>query len=217
MMSASKKREKKKTASEQKEHVQELKEAGACNFINPGALAANSIGDLARFAELNSEGVTGLDVQTLADELYAQNKAMHQGDLSTLEAMLFDQSHVLQTLFVLFTHKLSHAKHLEQVDTYSRIALKAQNQCRQTLATLGELKNPKRATFIRQQNNAVNQQINQDKNSKKPEKESNEVLEVIPSERLDIRETQTTIGANPEMETVGAIDRPEDRRRQAEG
>ena len=209
-MSESKKRGKKKTASEQNECAQELKESGAYNFINPCAIAANSIGDLARFVELNSEGVTGLDVQTLADGLNTQNKAMHQGDMTTLEAMLLDQSHVLQTLFIFYTQKLSHAKHLEQVDTYSRIALKAQNQCRQTLATLGELKNPKRATFIRQQNNAVNQQINQEKNSKKPEKESNEVLEVIPSERLDTRETQAAIGANSEMGTVGAIDRPED-------
>jgi len=211
MMSTSKNMEKEKTASEQNECAQELKEAGAHTFLNPCASAANAIGDLARDVNLNGEGVTGIDVQTLADELNTQNKAIHQGDLSTLEAMLLDQSHVLQALFVRFTQKLSHAKYIEQVDTYSRIALKAQNQCRQTLATFGELKNPKRATFIRQQNNAVNQQINQDgkqdKNLKNPDDSSNELLEELSNERLDTRTPQEARRADQAMEALGKVHR----------
>jgi hypothetical protein len=40
------------------------------------------------------------------------------------------------------------------------IALKAQNKSRQTLVTLIEFKNPTKTTFIRQQNNAISQQVN---------------------------------------------------------
>ena len=40
-----------------------------------------------------------------------------------------------------------------QLETYTRLVLKVQGQCGQTLTTLGELRNLKRATFINQQNN----------------------------------------------------------------
>lgn len=57
-------------------------------------------------------------------------------------------------------------------------ALKAQNQCRQTLAALAEIKNPRRTTLIGQQNNATNQQVN-----------------------------NAAIGANPAVGIVGALNR----------
>lgn len=156
------------------------------------------------------ESITGLDRNEIQKELVRQNEDLFSGDMSRVEAMLLDQSHVLQALFTFLAHKMSGAEYLNQLDTYTRLALKAQNQCRQTLATLGELKNPKRATFIKQQNNAVNQQIIQAENSKKPDEESNELLEVIDNERLDTRAPQAAIGTDQEMEPVGAIDRPED-------
>jgi hypothetical protein len=45
-------------------------------------------------------------------------------------------------------------------ETYLRLALKAQAQCRATLETLAEVKNPKPPTFVRQQNVAYQQQVN---------------------------------------------------------
>ncbi|MGH8646968.1 MAG: hypothetical protein ACREX4_21935 [Gammaproteobacteria bacterium] len=62
-----------------------------------------------------------------------------------------------------------------------QLALKAQNQCRQTLAALAEIKNPRRTTFIGQQNNATNQQVNNvggpSETRKNPETRENELLE----------------------------------------
>jgi hypothetical protein len=137
--------------------------------------------------------------------------------------MLLSQAHVLQAMGTFFTMKLSGAEYLNQVEAYSRIALKAQNQCRQTLATLGELKNPKRTTFVKQQNNAVNQQINnggveQSENQEKPDNSANKLLEEdSPSEWMDFGETEETSGVNQGLEAVGAVDRTKNRSRKGEG
>ncbi|MGH8608246.1 MAG: hypothetical protein ACREX9_12750 [Gammaproteobacteria bacterium] len=47
------------------------------------------------------------------------------------------------------------AQYLNQHQTYMLLALKAQNQCRQTLAALAEIKNPRRTTFVGQQNTEI--------------------------------------------------------------
>jgi hypothetical protein len=50
------------------------------------------------------------------------------------------------------------AERLEQIQVYGHLALKAQNQCRATLATLADIKNPQAVAFIK--NTATNQQVN---------------------------------------------------------
>lgn len=62
--------------------------------------------------------------------------------------------------FVPLCRRAIKAEYLNQVQAYLSLALKAQSQCRNTLHTLGELKYPKETAFIRQQNVAVNQQVN---------------------------------------------------------
>lgn len=189
-------------------------------FLTPRASCAMAIESIYKKVSLHNDdskgSCKGLDLSTLSKTLSEQNEDLFSGDMRRVESMLFDQSQVLQTLFTYFIQNMSEAKYIDNLEVYTRLALKAQNQCRQSLATLGELKNPKRATFIKQQNNAVNQQINQNENSKKLEKEANELLEVIPSERLDTRETQETIGANSELETVATVNGAEDGSRQAQ-
>ena len=182
------------------------------SYLTPSQSSANAILALTREVEIG-EGIKGFDFDTLVSKLVEQNNAVFEGDLRRVEAMLLDQSHVLQSLFVFFTQKMAHAKYMDSLETYSRIALKAQNQCRQTLATLVELKNPKRATFIKQQNNAVNQQINRSENPKNSEHSANKILEEIPSERLESRTPQAAIGVNQEVEAMGENHRAKDGRR----
>jgi len=186
------------------------------SYLTPSQSSANAILALTREVEIG-EGIKGFDFDTLVSKLVEQNNAVFEGDLRRVEAMLLDQSHVLQSLFVFFTQKMAHAKYMDSLETYSRIALKAQNQCRQTLATLVELKNPKRATFIKQQNNAVNQQINRSENPKNSEHSANKILEEIPSERLDTRTPQAAIGVNQEVEAMGENHRAKDGRREKKG
>ena len=138
------------------------------------------------------------------------NVQVMNGDLSCAEALLIDQAYVLQSIFSNYPARMTNAEYLSQIDTYSKIALRAQNQCQRTLKTLLEYKNPKRTTFIKQQNNATNQQINDGELKEIPKKEikpANELLEVNHDSRLDTRETQEAITVDTELETVGEIDR----------
>ena len=210
-------RRKKQSKAEQEADAKKIRAHVARLHLTPSQSSANVIHDLTREVEIQGEGIKGFDFVALAGELEKQNKAVFEGDLRRVEAMLLDQSHVLQSLFVFFTQKMAHAEYMTNLEAYSRIALKAQNQCRQTLATLVELKNPKRATFIKQQNNAVNQQLNQGENPKNSEYPANKILEETPSERLEPRTPQAAIGVNQEVEAMGENHRTEDRSREKEG
>lgn len=56
---------------------------------------------------------------------------------------------------------LNMGEHLQATDKYMRLAMKAQGQCRATLQTLGELKNPRQMAFVKQANIANGyQQVN---------------------------------------------------------
>jgi hypothetical protein len=150
------------------------------------------------------------DWGAMSDRLREVNAAVIDGDLSIAEALLIDQALVLQSIFSNNTAKMANAKYLSQIEAFSKIALRAQNQCQRTLKTLLEFKNPKRTTFIKQQNNATNQQINEGKLKEIPEKEinpANELLEVNHETRLDTGKMQETIRTDSEVETVGELDR----------
>jgi len=96
-----------------------------------------------------------------------------------------------------------------------RLALKAQSQCRATLETLAEIKNPKNVAFVRQANIAQgHQQVNNGPTTenaapraRETEKTQNELLEANDGERLDTGTTGTAIPNDQTMETVGEIDR----------
>ena len=85
---------------------------------------------------------------------------------------------------------------------------------------LADLKNPKRTTFIKQQNNAVNQQVNNEvspsplplevseqKISDKrnlEKKETNELMEELSDvKRMDARKAAKAVGSNQAVEAVG--------------
>lgn len=150
-----------------------------------------------------------LDVTALATELVAQCDMVKSGDLSRVEAMLLSQAHALQAIFTNCAWRMSKAEYLSQHQSYGLLALKAQNQCRATLATLAEIKNPNRATFIK--NTATNQQINVGAPAPKiSDDPANELLEAKPHERLDNATQSPASAADQPMETVGALHRPKD-------
>ncbi len=80
------------------------------------------------------------------------------GDLKQAEAMLFAQAQALQSMFVYTARQARHADKLHHQDMLMRMAMKAQAQCRATLETLANIKNPP-VVFARQANiNAGGQQ-----------------------------------------------------------
>lgn len=103
-----------------------------------------------------------LDVNALQQEVIRQAEMIKAGNLMPVEIMLFDQALSLQAIFTSFADRaaMNAGQYLPAAETYLRLALKAQAQCRATLETLADIKNPQPTAFIRQQNIAANQQVN---------------------------------------------------------
>ena len=86
-----------------------------------------------------------------------------KNDLSDAEAMLMAQSAALNAIFTELARRaaLNMGEYLQAAETYLRLALKAQAQCRATLQTLAEIKNPHPVAFVKQANIANGpQQVN---------------------------------------------------------
>lgn len=159
------------------------------------------------------------DLQSLINELGNQIDRVKSNDLSRAESLLITQAHTLDAIFNELARRAAAnmGEYINATDRYLRLALKAQSQCRATLETLAAIKNP--PVIYAKQANISNgpQQVNN--GSPQPvareEKaiEHNELLEAQHGQRLDTRTTAATIDVDKELETVGAIDRTEDRRR----
>ncbi|CBJ42545.1 hypothetical protein [Ralstonia solanacearum] len=151
-------------------------------------------------------------------------KVAVEGDMTLPESMLMGQAMSLNAAYN-WCAELAGAnvgKSLPQAEALMRMALKAQAQCAQTLRVLGELKNPKAVSFIKQQNNAAgHQQVN---NGQAPDATrtqgrekpitTNEVLtderEAQHAATLDAGATSDASRENQALEAVGAVDRADD-------
>lgn len=130
------------------------------------------------------------DVTCLIKEMKSQAKKVTAGDMSAMEEMLVAQAYSMQSLFTYASNKAVSCKLLSQFEVYMKTAMKAQNQCRQTIAALSDLKNPKRTTFVK--NTAHNQQVNF--NSEK--NESNELLNEANYAKVDTSPARAPSPAN---------------------
>lgn len=130
------------------------------------------------------------------------------GSTEKIESMLMNQAYTLECLFHKMASKAARADYIPNMQTYFDIAMKAQKQCRQTLSALVDIKHPRRAMFVKQQNNAINQQI---KNGSDPEnfqeKPANELLTEVQYETVDTRGTLKASRADKELEAVGKVQR----------
>lgn len=164
--------------------------------------------------ERYSTQVSNLNLTALVSELKLQSDRVQQGDLARGENMLVAQAHTLDAIFTRLVCQALDAPGLDRQEIVLRLAFKAQAQCRTTLETLAGIKNPQPVAFVRQANiSAGPQQINNAAPSCKPararkyKKPQNKLLEADNGKRLDIRSTGATVFADPELETVGKVDR----------
>ena len=145
-----------------------------------------------------------LDLKATTEELRAQAAAVHAGDLRRAESMLMGQATGLQSLFSSLVNRAHGAELLSQFETYMRMALKAQSQCRATLETLVNIKNPP-VVYARQANIAHGpQQVNNGpraENYSAPTEQSGGSHELL----QDPRTPAAPFGNDPSMETVGAV------------
>lgn len=88
-------------------------------------------------------------------------KSINAGEVDKIEAMLICQANALEVMFSYLARKALAQQYFNQYQANIQLALKAQNQCRTTLQTLIQLKQPNQTAFIKQTNIANgNQQVN---------------------------------------------------------
>lgn len=164
-------------------------------------------------------GSVKLTLDALIAELGQQCTRANGGDLERAEAMLIAQAHTLDSIFGHCARRaaLNMGEHLNAAETYLRLALKAQTQCRATLETLANIKNPP-TVFARQANIAHGpQQVNngipdQGSRAGKTENPQDELSgnanELLPDDRA----SQVTSRVDSTVEALGEVDGAEIRR-----
>lgn len=81
-----------------------------------------------------------LDLGALVDALELGIQGLWAGDMKHAEAMLYGQATALQAIFTTLSLRANSQEYLKYSETYLRLALKAQSQCRATLETLATIK-----------------------------------------------------------------------------
>lgn len=155
-----------------------------------------------------------------------------KGETDQADGLLTSQAIALNSVFLEMSRRaaLNMGEHMGAMETYMRLALKAQSQCRTTLETLAEIKNPRAVAFVKQANIAGgHQQVNNHPPSSpgpvpdeagraETKRRPNELLEEISDAQwLDPRAAPAAGAGNSELATVGAGDRPAKRRRKGQG
>jgi len=190
-------------------------DAVASNVIRPtvsGAITAKAYG-----AKYGDE----LELAALIHALSEQAKQVHSGDLKRAETMLTVQAHTLDAIFNELAQRaaLNMREYVNACETYLRLALKAQSQCRMTWETLAAIKNPQPVAFVRQANIAAGpQQVNNGipttvrggANAQEIESTQNKLTGATNELRQDTGASPLAGRAYPQMAAVGEIDRAED-------
>lgn len=130
-------------------------------------------------------------------------------DITEIQTMLAAQAVTLQAVFNYQMARVGNCGWLDQAEAVFSQAIRAQEQCRKTLATLAEIKNPKRPsqfikTYVSKQLNQLRlEQQNSENFQPNP---ANELLRESADATVDIGGTAAATGTDPILETVGEID-----------
>jgi hypothetical protein len=150
-----------------------------------------------------------LSVNGLRGALMEQIDKVDKGDLSRPENILLCQAHTLDFLFSeLCQQAHNNQTYIANYESIMRMAFRAQNQCRMTLETLANIKNPP-VVFAKQANiSQGHQQINngvpsQASHAEENQNLQNKILEHTHGERLDTREKSEAVPVNSHMEALG--------------
>lgn len=147
-----------------------------------------------------------LDFGAVHTELVKQVEAVNNGDMERPESMLLCQAHTLDELFNQLAQRAFGQTHMPHYESFLRLAFKAQTQCRATLQTLSDIKNPS-IVYAKQANIANgHQQINNGVPAPRTENkknQQNELLTELPNETLDSRRTSETISIDSELAAMG--------------
>lgn len=178
----------------------------------------------AALVETFTHGTFGeIDLMAAGEELSKRCGHVRDNQTGRMEDMLMAQAHSLDVMFASLARRaamnITHGegRFISAADTYMKLALRAQNQCRMTLETLATIKNPP-VVFARQANIAHgHQQVNNGEATlvtHAPET-SNQRTELLEAQHgkpewMDPGAARTTARSDPAMATVEAIKRPKD-------
>jgi hypothetical protein len=164
-----------------------------------------------------------LSLGDVLDSLNNHAGKIKAGDLSRVEAMLGGQAAALNTMFAELARRgaVNMGEYRDAAETYLKLALKAQSQCRATLETLAAIKNPP-VIFAKQANIAHGpQQVNNNSAgiacAEEIEKPPSKLMEHDHGQRLDTGKATTTSGSHQAVEAVATIHRPANGRRKGSG
>lgn len=149
-------------------------------------------------------GEDKMDVNHLEEAVRQSAKAINDGDMKAVEAMLYGQAVALQTMFVNLAKRADCQQgKLDNIEALMKLAFKAQNQCRMTLETLSNVKNPP-VVYARQANiTSGPQQVNNGlTHATEKNITQNELLEDSHVKRLDRRTQSQASCLDTHMETV---------------
>lgn len=183
-------------------------------------MAAGPVSRASIVGSKQAQGIFGeLNLEAYHEKLSDDVRRVWRGDLSGSKAMMVAQANTLDLLFNSLIQRSAHAEYMPQLETFMRLALKAQAQAAHTVKVLGELENPKSVAFVRQQTNISSDGGPQQVNLGLPpsahaheatDKASNELLEQSNGEWLDTGAQGRAGRSDTTMETVEAINRPQD-------
>ena len=183
-----------------------------------GAMVGNA-GNGSLAAQFHKPTWGEVDPWACGDFLESQISKVQRGDMSDVEAKLYGQASALEAIFQGLAQRsaTNMLMNFEVSERLLRLALKAQSQCRTTLETLAEIKNPRSVAFVRQANIAGgHQQIN---NGHPPperaeilQSEPNELQEAMYEQSLVIGAQTQGIGVNPRAAAMVEVDRTKDKR-----
>jgi len=182
-----------------------------------GQLVAEYTLDPKTLGALVVDGNTGLvssqvDMQCARAVIEQGIGEIKKGDLSKLEEMLYSQAVALNMMFTSLSRRATNQTNVDIKQTLTNLCLKSQNQSRNTIQTLINLKQPNQTAFIKQQTNVANghQQINNGTVQASPEKlanTTNELLEMKHGKRLDRGTKATAKRFDTELEALGEVHR----------
>lgn len=172
-----------------------------------------------------------VDATALMIAMSREADAVRDGDLGTMEGMLASQASALNAVFATYAVKAMAAENHVALDSYMRLAFRAQAQSRAAIEALGVLKNPP-TLFAKQANIATNQQINNGDSGPVPvvgitnvtprartaqdEFTPNKLLEAgAPDARMDTGTKAATATCDSALEAVDTLNRTEKPRRKS--
>ena len=148
-----------------------------------------------------------LELDACVKTMMATANSVSNGDNSGIDSMLSAQAKTLNTIFTSMAKKANSCTYMPLIEVYMKLALKAQTQCRATLVTLAQIKNPRQIVITKQAN--ISNGLQQVNNRLNQGGEQNELLnhEQEKGKRLNSRKRGVAGGRDPGMASVNKVNR----------